>query len=397
MNTPYALHMYEILIFLGVLFVCALSPMIILPRLVPSLVPSEHPKTKWLDGLRGIAAVLVSLNHAPLVLINLAIVPHIFYMDIEDSKILKLFGAVGVQIFFCITGLLFASKILGSKPIDWTDFFIKRIRRIVPAFFAAAILALIIGAWYSWPLDVGVEEVLSGLPAMFGFGLLDMPVINGFNFARLLGVSWTLAIEWKFYLVLPVVYILIGKNKIVTIASLLVFAVCDLYINNASSWVYFISGGLCFFLASKEFNVKVRVLAGVVAAILFVAIFYRWNMKANYGLGEWLSVSAMFAALTISRPAPLTSKVLVAMGSVSYSYYLLHAMMLFFVIGAIHTYYADVGYISQRLFVVILGATLALSTLLSTVSFVFIERRFMSGGKLKAGRNAATRAAPAAI
>lgn len=392
MNTPYALHTYEILLFLGVLFICALSPMVILHRLVPSLAPSEHPKTKWMDGLRGIAAVLVSLNHAPLVLINLVIVPHVFYMDIEDSKILKLFGAVGVQIFFCITGLLFASKVLGSKPIDWNDFFIKRIRRIVPAFFAAAVLALVIGFWYSWPISVGVEEAISSLPAMFGFGLLDMPVINGFNFARLLGISWTLAIEWKFYLVLPVVYIAIGKNRYLTIASLLVFALCDLYINNASSWVYFISGGLCFFLAKKEFDLKVRFLAGVVAAFIFVMIFYRWNMKANYGLGQWISISVMFAALTIARPAPLASKVLVAMGSVSYSYYLLHAMMLFLVVGAIHSYYVDVGYITIGYFVFMLGATLALSTLLSTASFVFIERRFMSGGRLQVKRN--TNSAP---
>lgn len=395
MNTPYALHMSEILIFIGFLFICALSPMIVLNKLVPSLVPTEHPKTKWMDGLRGIAAVLVSLNHAPLVLINLVIVPHVFYMDIEDSKILKLFGAVGVQIFFCITGLLFASKILGPKPIDWTDFFIKRIRRIVPAFFAAAVLALIIGFWYSWPVSISMEEAITSIPAIFGFGLLEMPVINDFNFARLLGISWTLAIEWKFYLVLPILYIAVGKNRYVTIAALLIFALCDLYINNASSWVYFISGGLCFFLASKDFSIKIRVAAGLLATFLFVLIFYRWDMKANYGLGQWISISAMFAALTISRPAPLASRVLVSMGAVSYSYYLLHAMVLFFVIGAVHKYYVDVGSISLKVFAVVLGATLALATLLSTVSFIFIEHRFMAGGKLKLDRVAKSGAVPA--
>lgn len=359
------------------LFFCALSPMLLISRLIPSLVAEEHPRTKWMDGVRGVAAILVSVNHAPLMLINLVILPKVFYFDIDDTKILSFFGAFGVQIFFCITGLLFARKILSSKPLDWTDFFEKRLRRVVPAYFMAALLALALGAWFAWPSALEPSAVIAALPALFGFGFFPMPVINGIEFYRFLGVAWSLAIEWRFYFVLPVIYIAIKKNRNATFGAILLFAVIDLLLNASSSWVFFITGALCSLFVLKDFTGRVRAVATLVAVLAVVFIFYRAGIKPNYGIEQWLSVSVLFAALTISRPRVFARRTLVAMGTVSYSFYLLHVMTLCFVVGAINFYVVDVGTLSFNNYALMLGGALCLASIVSTISYIFIERRFM--------------------
>ncbi len=351
--------------------------MFFLQKLIPTLIPQNHPKTRWMDGLRGVAAALVSLNHAPLVLINLVIVPKVFYFDLSDSSILSFFGAIGVQVFFCITGFLFAGKLFSAKPIDWTDFFAKRVRRIVPAFFLAAFTALLIALWFSWPLVQKTSDIVPALPAVFGFGLLPMPTINGFDFARLLGVAWTLAIEWKFYFVLPIIYIAIKHNRKRALAAIIAFAVLDLYLNDSSAWTFFIPGALCAIFSAKEFTRTTRVVAGLIACGALALMFYRIGAKANYGLEQWLTVSVLFAALSVSRPGILATRIFVALGTVSYSFYLLHAMTLFAVFAFIDRYIVGAGQLSMAQFYMTAGGALALASILSTASYILIERRFM--------------------
>jgi len=383
MNPLYVVHTPEILALLVFLFACAALPMFIFQRTTPSLVPEVHPKSRWLDGLRGVAAIMVSLNHAPFVLINLAVVPKVFYFDPADSELLKFLGAIGVQIFFCITGLLFASKVLSDKPVDWSDFFVKRVRRIVPAYFAAAVLAITVGFWFSWPIHQDIASMVAAIPALFGFGLLPLPTLNEFNFARLMGVSWSLAIEWRFYLVLPLIYIAIKKSRNITLLSIIVFALLDLFLNGASAWVFFIPGALCSMFSAREFSKNLRGAALILAIAAISLMFYRFGHKGIFGLEQFLNVSVIFAALTIACPSLLTTRTLVAMGSVSYSFYLLHAMLLFLVFGAVHFYWVEISELSLAQFAVLAGCTLAFASIVSTLSFVFIERRFMHTAPVK--------------
>lgn len=373
----YVAHTPELLALLAFIFVCAIVPMFFMQKAIPSLVPQDHPQTRWMDGLRGVAAVLVSLNHAPLVLINLAIVPKVFYFDLDDSSILKFFGAVGVQIFFCITGVLFAGKILSAKPIDWTVFYAKRVRRIVPAFFLAAVLALLIAAWFSWPIVQRTGDIISALPAIFGFGLLPMPTVNGFNFDRLLGVAWTLAIEWKFYFVLPIVYIAIQKSRKLTFAAIILFAIVDLFLNGLSAWAFFIPGALCSLISAQQFSRKTRITSALAAVVIVIFMFYRAGAKGDYGLEQWLTVSALFAALTVSRPGLLAIRAFIALGTVSYSFYLLHVMTIFAVFALVDQYVVGAGELTMIQFALLSGAALALASMISTASYMLVERRFM--------------------
>lgn len=372
-----ALETQEVWMLLVSLLVCVFVPMFFFSRTIPSLVPDSHPETRWVDGLRGIAAAIVAINHGCYVFANLGIWPKLFYIAPYHDRYPVMFGALGVQMFFCITGMLFAGKILSAKPMDWSDFYEKRIRRIVPAYLAAACLALLIAGWWSWPNTQDIAEIAVRLPSLFSVGLLNLPRINDFDFGRLLGVAWTLGVEWKFYFALPVIYFAVTKNRGATIAAIIAFAVADLTLSGVSSWSFFIPGALCSFIVRKQFEVRSRIKAGVVGVAAIAFLFYRAGERGNYGFEQWVTVSVIFAAIAISRPGFLNFRTFVAMGSVSYSFYLIHLMLLFLVFGMIDRYVTDLGMLSLVQYAVLAGATLAFSSIVATVSYILIEKRYM--------------------
>ncbi|HFG3782180.1 TPA: acyltransferase family protein, partial [Escherichia coli] len=84
-----------------------------------------------IDGIRGIAALLVVLNHAVFSLSNNGFNP--LSVNTSNFWVFAHAGDIGVQIFFCITGFLFFDKIIktGNK-INWEMFFVSRVKRLVP-------------------------------------------------------------------------------------------------------------------------------------------------------------------------------------------------------------------------------------------------------------------------
>ena len=366
---------------LAIMFFSVILPMLILPRIVPQITTDAHPESRWLDGLRGIASAIVALNHAPLVIINLQVTPKVFGYKGKALELFNFTGSIGVQIFFCITGMLFARKILMSEQIDWTDFFRKRMRRIVPAYFFACSVALSIAAWYSWPVTQPLTKILASIPSVLSFGLMPLPTINGFDFGRLLGVNWTLAIEWRYYLTLPLVFVLIRDHRHLAIAFLVLFAILDSTITGSSSWVYFVSGAICAPMMKRQFSDKTRAwgLATLFSTMLLYALF--WRKFPNYGYERWLLMTVLFASIVVVRPGVLSKRPIVAMGTVSYSFYLLHCLVLFFIFEFARIHLFDVSNMDVLSFTMMTGGTLAIATILSTATYVFIERPFMYAKK----------------
>jgi peptidoglycan/LPS O-acetylase OafA/YrhL len=360
---------------LVVLFVSALLPMFFLPYLFPALTEDAHQETRWLDGLRGIAATTVALNHAPFVLVNLKVVPKVFVF--QHQILFSFFGSIGVQVFFCITGMLFTSKLLFSDEVNWTSFFRKRLRRTVPGYFSACALALAIAVWYSFPVKQPIGEILVALPQILSFGLMPLPAFNGFHLGRLLGVNWSLAIEWRFYAVLPILFVLVRDLRSLALIAIVAFAIFDSVLSGKSTWAFFVSGAICAPLMYRSFGRKVRVASyAVMAVVLFVFARY-WGEFSNYGPERLLLMTVLFSSIVIARPWALSIKPLVAMGAVSYSFYLLHSMVLFVLFEAFRRYAFDVATLSLISFTALAGATLAFATMLSTASYFYIERPFM--------------------
>lgn len=348
----------------------------LLARRWPALAAGGPPPTAWIDGLRGLAASLVLLNHVPLVVANhLQLAPTI---DPDATRMANYLGVVGVQLFFCITGHLFANKILGSRDVDWTDFFVRRIRRLLPAYLVAVLAALAVAAVM---VDAGPDylgSALVALPHLMSFGIFVLPDVQGFDMGRLLGVNWTLAIEWRFYAVLPLLFALRRFGHLNGPLSLLVFTLLLVPLLGAGIWLYFIVGAAATRLPKVAFARVLRAPLAFLTVGSVASMALNWDDLATQKVAQGLHIAVLFFSLCLLRPRLLTGRAVTALGHMSYSLYLLHMTVLFVVFGLCHALLLDVTALSAPGFALLGSIGVVASVLLAALAHRHVERRFMS-------------------
>lgn len=143
-----------------------------------------------LDGLRAIAVIIVMLSHASL--------GHIIP------------GGFGVTIFFFLSGYLITTLMVKERnstgDVNLKYFYIKRSVRILPSMMIAIACAVALSA-FGWGAKMYFPGVfwdvlfLSNYSPFFGGG------------SKIAIPLWSLAIEEHFYLVFPVLFIIIRKNN----------------------------------------------------------------------------------------------------------------------------------------------------------------------------------------
>lgn len=158
-----------------------------------------------IEGLRGIAALLVVFNH--LIFANQGLGVKGLPPPFENT--LGMYaahsGGFGVYIFFCITGYLFWRKAFVSRSsVDWKMFYANRILRIAPAYILFAIMVMIYGFYLSqWHLNLIPSEFVHDIFAILSLGLIEQHRFNGMDVTYVNAIVWTLGYEWLFYAVLP--------------------------------------------------------------------------------------------------------------------------------------------------------------------------------------------------
>ena len=160
-----------------------------------------------LDVLRGVAILLVLVRHSPIG------APHAVLLKYPFSVVWHL-GWTGVDLFFVLSGFLIGGllfhEIATRQSLDIKRFIIRRGFKIWPSYY----LNIVIGTFLVFILlhrDIGetVREVLPNfLHVQNYFFRADTPVY------RVLGPTWSLAIEEHFYLLLPLVLYFVTKGKI---------------------------------------------------------------------------------------------------------------------------------------------------------------------------------------
>ena len=165
-----------------------------------------------IDGLRGFLALSVFIHHAAVWHQYI----HTGSWDFPKSNLYTQFGMTGVSFFFMITSFLFITKLLDAREqgINWKNFFISRIFRILPMyFFSLVLIVCIIMSIGKWRLNVGYHTfVISILDYLF-CTIRQSPFINNFDHTKVVsaGVVWSLRYEWLFYFSLPLISLFIIK------------------------------------------------------------------------------------------------------------------------------------------------------------------------------------------
>ena len=117
------------------------------------------------------------------------------------------FGWCGVDLFFVLSGFLISNQLMAAwqkkQKIPFREFYIKRIFRIFPPYFFVLLIYIFIPAFHE-------RETLAPLWKMFSF-----TQNYGQNICRYgtFSHAWSLCVEEQFYLLLPLLLILIFSTS----------------------------------------------------------------------------------------------------------------------------------------------------------------------------------------
>ncbi|MGI5189450.1 acyltransferase family protein [Promicromonospora sp. CA-289599] len=301
------------------------------------------PHLPALDGLRGVAILGVLLFHAG----------HLGG------------GFLGVDLFFALSGYLITDLLLReirvTGTVSLTAFWGRRVRRLLPA-----LAVLLVGAtglvWALGDADLWRTALTDGpwvQANLVNWHLLGQSAgyWEGLGEGRLFGHLWSIAVEEQFYLVWPVVILLLARRSrrvetwvawtavVVSVASLLLMLVLVEPADTTRVYTGTDTRAFSLMLGALVATGPVRQLleraagrwAGVVLGLLVAVLAVLW-WAADGEATPWLFQGGLFAhslvaalvvALCVRAPGSLLARgfgwrPLRGLGLISYSLYLWH-------------------------------------------------------------------------
>ena len=301
-----------------------------------------------LDGLRGIAIILVMLHHFT------------YYRPTSgiDGLIgsVLFFGWAGVDLFFVLSGFLITGILLDTRDSKryFTTFYARRILRIFPLYYLVLFLALVV-----LPQFPSAHTVIAGdieMPPQWpywlyltNFAVAERGWVHGW-----VDVAWSLAIEEHFYLAWPLVIWLCPPRLVALLCAVILVAEPIARIDARardfpSLWIYVLTWyrldglalGALLALAQRRGLmpaldrwvpiVVVTGVAGIIACTILGGHTWWWNRwMQQYGYSMIAITAGAMLVSAINRPADglwprmLSAGWLRAFGKYSYCLYLTH-------------------------------------------------------------------------
>lgn len=174
-----------------------------------------------IDGLRFLAIATVVLHHLStqverqIMEKRLGVKP-----DAAHDWLLWIVhhGAVGVQVFFAISGFILAmpfakAALDGGRPVRLKEYFWRRVTRLEPPFVVSMLLLYF--AWVVIVPRLGMTVEHPPGPANLGYSLLYAHYLRYGEGSLVNGVTWSLEIEVQFYILMPLFATIFSiRNKI---------------------------------------------------------------------------------------------------------------------------------------------------------------------------------------
>ena len=349
-------------------------------------------KYSSIDGLRGYLAFFVFLHHSLI---------WFFFLRTDDwvtppSNMYTNFGETSVSLFFMITGFLFFSKLVNGKkyPIDWLKLFISRILRLTPLyFFAMLILFSLIGILSGFILKEPRLQVLTEMVDWLTFTVRKAPLINGFKQTNLImaNVTWTLVMEWLFYLSLPFIGLIIFKLRTSVLTLVLTCIIITWIALNGRSGIFpavSFSGGMAaaFLVRSKKICVLAsKKLSSVILMVTLGLTVFLFHTSYTIIAQMLIAISFVIIACGNTFFGLLTSQASKLLGQISYSIYLLHAIVLFIVFKFIIGFDQAKEMSPFQHWLIILASVVPL-IIICTITYYFIELPAMNASSNITGR-----------
>jgi peptidoglycan/LPS O-acetylase OafA/YrhL len=245
-----------------------------------------------LDAIRGVAIALVVLQH--------------FVFTGLGSDRMGAFGAVGVTLFFVLSGYLITGLLIAERRetarINLSRFYRRRIARLLPALVAlVAVLAV-----FRLPGDSRVALLyLTNWDLQFGGQMYYLVH------------TWTLAIEEQFYLVWPIAFIALTRWPRLLLAALVVIVLASIVFRAEIGGLMradALGGGALLAISGRR-------LPSWLAPLGWIAIVALAFIPGDPA--DWLwTGAALGSVLVVGSAGALTWGPLVYLGTISYGLYL---------------------------------------------------------------------------
>jgi len=350
------------------------------PPLAPAISPTENAGAAQfrpeIAALRAVAVLGVVLCHLKITPFN--------------------GGFVGVDIFFVISGYLISRNTLldiQQQRFSFTNFYIRRCRRILPALIFTVVATFVVGALWL-PPDAFRQLAKESTHALLSISNIQYWRESKEYFAAAsdqLGLlhCWSLSLEEQFYLFWPaLLFFAFRLGPIVIIISLVAsvsFVLSILQLSTDSQAAFFLTPFRIF-----EFSIG--------ALIIFMEEKIRVPkvIAESLAIGGMLAIGASYVMFTSTMPFPgfavllpcvgaatiifvgcnarticwLANPVAQAIGAISYSLYLCHWPLIFytrFIFGPeVMTATTD-------------AVLMAIMALTATAMYFFVEKPFIHG------------------
>ena len=350
-------------------------------------------KTKYIKGLDGLRALAVIMVLA-------------YHLKIPFAKS----GLLGVTVFFVLSGFLITriliTEIEETHTIDLKNFWVRRIRRLIPAVLSMAVVIIFVSAVVNRVVFTkGCKDFVA---SVLGFNNW-WQIFNKVSYFEAAGAPspfthcWSLAIETQFYLIYPLVLLLLarvvrGRKKrgkvfaivsaLLTVVSMILMAV--LYNPNGDpSRVYYGTDTRAFALLigalaaiQLEYRIikvklprKIWALIGSISLIVLTCMMVfisSYSSFLYYGGQAIVSLLTAFVVYAVTVSRSMLNKILGHnalkwIGDRSYSIYLWHYPIIILISG---------GKKSAWWIMII---EIVLSVVLAELSYRFIETPIRHG------------------
>jgi peptidoglycan/LPS O-acetylase OafA/YrhL len=319
-----------------------------------ALKDATKARLDYVDGMRALAALVVYLNHA-----HAQISGGDFYRlrwPWSLASYSMVAGHLSVTVFIVISGFCLTLPVIsnGGELRGGVGGFLKRrARRILPPYYAAVALCLLLiwtvigkptGSLWDYPIRVNAAAIFNHLILIQD--LFSTSLINY--------VFWSIAVEWHIYFVVPLLVFLwrrYGATAVVlgclVFGYVLRFVFSDTRLTRAHpQFLGMFALGMLAAHVARSNEPRFQRLRAVVpwsalagaALLTAVGLTLYWGIELSEARFHWLDVPVgIMTTAALAAAARPGSNVLgsifswpplVAIGTFSYSFYLIHAPLL---------------------------------------------------------------------
>jgi peptidoglycan/LPS O-acetylase OafA/YrhL len=297
-------------------------------------------------------------------------------------------GFVGVDIFFVISGYLMTSIVvssLGTNSFDLLTFYFNRAKRIIPA-LSVLCLFLLAAGWnvlFAAEFHTLAKHVISALFFVSNFVFSrESGYFDASPFDKWLLHTWSLSVEWQFYLIYPAVLMgafKLGGERLLRAAIASIFAVSfalsafltkthpveSFYLLHTRAWEL-MAGGLVFLFRAKP-SLRLALVAETLGLGLIVASISLCSDQNTWP--GWMAASPVAGTMLViwanRAESVITSNPFAQfLGTISYSAYLWHWPVVVYL-----------HYVGLAQSTIAISAGLTGSLALGVASYLAVEKR----------------------